>query len=117
MGNADDRFGAVGGSLTVHLGILVVVGKGEADMGGELDGEEGVRSTCVDQGANVVAEDGGVDVEERGDVNGTGGKGMSSLSSSEAEGQEEEWEGVVARRSSVRVWSSGWVGSCKVVRA
>ena len=49
------------------------MGKGEADTVGELDGEEGVRSACVDQGANAVAEDGGVDVEERGDVNWTGG--------------------------------------------
>ena len=73
MGNADDWVGAVGSSPAVHPRVLVVVGKGEADTGGELDGEEGVRSTCVDQGANVVAEDGGVDVEERGDVNWTEG--------------------------------------------
>ena len=75
MGNADDRVGVVGGGPAVHPGVLVVVGKGESDTGGELDGEEGVRSTCVDQGANVVAEDGGVDVEKRGDVNWTGGRG------------------------------------------
>ena len=75
MGNADDRVGAVGGGPTIHPRVLVVVGKGEADMGGELDGEEGVRSTGVDQGANAMAEDGGIDVEERGDVNWTGGGG------------------------------------------
>ena len=75
MGNADYRVGAVGGGPTVYPGVLVVVGKGEADTVGELDGDEGVRSTCVDQGVNVVAEDGGVDVEERGDVNWTGGNG------------------------------------------
>ena len=103
------------------------MGKGEADTGGELDGEEGVRSACVDQGANAVAEDGGVDVEERGDVNWTGGNGHVFVvvvrgggpggGRGRGGGQEEEGEGVVARRSSVRVWSSRWVGSCKVVRA
>ena len=41
---------------------------------------------------------------------------MASSSSSEAEGQEEGGEGVVARRLSVRVCSSGLVGSGKVVR-
>ena len=51
------------------------MGKGEADTVGELDGEEGVRSAGVDQGDNAVAEDGCVDVEERGDVNWTGGSG------------------------------------------
>ena len=44
-------------------------------MVGELDGEEGVKRACVDQGTNAVAKDGGVDVEERGDVNWTGGGG------------------------------------------
>ena len=48
MGNADYRVGAVDGDPTVHLGVLVVVGKGEADTDGEMDGEEGVRSAYVD---------------------------------------------------------------------
>ena len=73
VGNANYRVGAVGGSSAVYPGVLVIVGEGEADMVGELDGEEGVRSACVEQGANAVAEDGGVDVEERGDVNWRGG--------------------------------------------
>ena len=93
MRNADNRVGAVSGSPTVYPGILVVVGKGEADTVGELDGEEGVRSACVDQGAHAVAKDGGVDVEERGDVNWTGGTGMASSLSSEAEGQGGEGRG------------------------
>ena len=69
MGNVDNGVSTVGGGPAVYPGVLVVVGKGEADTVGELGGEEGVRSTCVDQGAYVVAENEGVDVEERGDVN------------------------------------------------
>ena len=107
MGNADNRVVAVGGGPAVYPGVLIVVGKGEADTVGELDGEEGVRSAYVDQGAYTVAENGGVDVEQRGDVNWAGERGMASSSSSEAEGQGEGWEGLVVRRSSVRVCSSG----------
>ena len=112
MGNADYRVGVVGGGPTVHPGVLVAVGKGEADTGGELDGEEGVRSVCVNQGANAVAEDGGVDVEERGEVNWTLGNGHGFViivggggpggGRGRGGGQEVECEGVEFR--------VGWLG-------